>query len=123
MCEIWIDDPVTLLSDRRVTARKEHRCHECRRVIARGEGYSRETWIFDGEMDSAKTCAHCRAVRDVMHRTCGGFSYGGLEPDMSEVWPDFGFSGGRALIGMRRQWQRNGSLMPIPHLTATEEPK
>lgn len=45
------------------TARKEHKCCECRGVISTGEKYHYHHGIWDGRGDSFKVCADCEALR------------------------------------------------------------
>ena len=40
-------------------ARKEHSCIYCRKIIAKGEEYSRETGIFDGDFNDYCLCLRC----------------------------------------------------------------
>jgi len=44
------------------TARKDHRCCECRRPIVKGERYEYTSGVWD-EPASFKTCADCAATR------------------------------------------------------------
>ena len=46
------------------TARKEHKCHECSRVIAPKESYLIETLLFEGRISRHKTCLDCKSLRD-----------------------------------------------------------
>ena len=61
------------------TARKPHRCNECRREIAPGELYERFTGMWDGKIDTYKTCTDCLSVREKM------FPYGHVFMDL---WSD-----------------------------------
>ena len=56
-------------------AKKEHRCGECNRAIAKGENYQRCSGKFDGEFYDEKTCAQCAEIRSAL--SC-------------EAWPVFG---------------------------------
>lgn len=40
-------------------ARKEHKCYECRRLIAKGEQYEYSSGIWAGEAQSFKLCLDC----------------------------------------------------------------
>lgn len=44
-------------------ARKEHKCCECRKVIAKGETYIYSSGIWDHRPDSYKTCDRCDRVK------------------------------------------------------------
>jgi hypothetical protein len=46
------------------TARKPHKCCECRGLITPGEKYHRFSGIWDGEADTYKTCADCQKLRE-----------------------------------------------------------
>lgn len=49
------------------TARKAHRCCECRRIIERGERYQYVSGIWDEPM-SFKTCLDCAKLRTALGR-------------------------------------------------------
>jgi len=63
-----VDDYVTPISDTKPTARKEHTCCECGRIIRIGERYRLEKNVFDGSFDTFKTCVDCDSVRT--HLVC-----------------------------------------------------
>ena len=44
-------------------ARKEHKCYECRGVIAVGEAYCLHSGIWDGKASRFKVCSDCEALR------------------------------------------------------------
>ena len=86
-----IDDPVEILSDKMVVARKDHKCAECCETIPKGTTYRNETFIYEG-MGYHKTCLVCDSVRSKMF--CS-FKYGEiwerlreeiLESDGSMAW-------------------------------------
>ncbi|NDI85097.1 hypothetical protein [Undibacterium crateris] len=52
------------------TARKEHKCCECRGVIQRGEKYHFHSGIWDGETHSFKVCADCTELRQMVIDDC-----------------------------------------------------
>lgn len=45
-------------------ARKEHRCCECRLPIRAGETYQHVWGVWDGHMETFKTCAACHWLRN-----------------------------------------------------------
>lgn len=45
-------------------ARKSHRCDECRRTITAGENYEYTFAIFQGDPTNARTCSHCKSLRE-----------------------------------------------------------
>jgi hypothetical protein len=47
-----------------LSARKAHRCLECKGKIDAGEKYERVAGKWDGNFSTAKTCAHCVELRD-----------------------------------------------------------
>lgn len=74
-----MSEPPKCWSHLRPTARKNHRCIECRGVIERGEKYS----LFKGVWDSPstyKTCLDCEKLRQDI---CAKI-------DCSEEYPAFG---------------------------------
>jgi hypothetical protein len=64
------------------TARKEHKCCECDKPIAKGQQYEYASGKCEGEMWYAKTCLICAEIADAF--SCGGRLYGG------EFWSEFG---------------------------------
>lgn len=68
------DDVCTVLDRQTPTARKEHKCNECSREIAPREQYLRETTLFDGKIETWKTCVDCQSIRDNFFKE--GFFYG-----------------------------------------------
>lgn len=68
------DETCTVLSKTTPIARKEHKCTECRRKITVGEYYLREVTVFDGKVETWKTCMDCESIRDNFFKD--GFFYG-----------------------------------------------
>lgn len=52
-----------------VKSRREHRCLECNRPIAKGVLYERATGKFDGEIYCSKVCMDCVNIREGL--ACG----------------------------------------------------
>ena len=128
------DDPPRVEHASTPTARKEHRCSECSRIIAPGERYWRWAGLdYCGDPFVSKMCAHCRATIDlgVALTGCPRFWFWEqiheLDPD------DGGFVGDilanhelsiadtvrmlRRVVQRRRQWRRpNGELYPLPQI-------
>ena len=125
MCMIDNADRVTMLADaREVRARKAHRCDECRRTIEPGETYHTEAFVFEGESQTHKTCAHCWVVRQWLIDECGGMVYGEVEEDARQHAAEnprhYGTELLRAVVGMGRHWRtRKGQLMPVPRSIRT----
>lgn len=65
-------------------AKKEHRCEDCNRVIAKGENYQRVAGKFDGEFFAVSTCAVCVEIRNAF--TCT--EYDQVGPPPGELWND-----------------------------------
>ena len=65
------------------TARKEHRCCECRGPIKPGEKYENAAGKWDGEFQTFKTCLTCETIRD---EYCCGVPYGALWEAMRETF-------------------------------------
>lgn len=81
------DDPgPSLHREALPTARKPHRCGECRRKIQRGERYERVSGVWEGGWSTFKTCLDCRSVRDELF-DCG-FVYEQLWIDVEELLED-----------------------------------
>lgn len=55
-------EPIDVESERRVRARKEHRCSACKETIDRGHLYVRHTLIYAGEVDETLRCLRCDAI-------------------------------------------------------------
>jgi hypothetical protein len=67
------------------TARKGHKCTECRRTILPGEQYEKVVAIWDGEFQVIKTCQDCRSIQDVLF--CEGVMHGTLKEDLQmHIW-------------------------------------
>lgn len=79
---VCVDDYAETLTKANVTARKEHRCCECRKTIYPGESYEYYKGTFDGDIFVQKTCIDCISVRDTFF--CDGFYYEQLWDDMWE---------------------------------------
>lgn len=65
-CEIIcdIDESVVVLFDKIVKSRKQHKCHECYRIIEKGEKYRSEKYVFEGKIDKHNTCLDCNSIRE-----------------------------------------------------------
>lgn len=64
-------EPVVVDNERRMRARKEHRCHACKATIERGHLYARHTLIYGGEVDETIRCLRCDIIYQelcVIHR-------------------------------------------------------
>lgn len=102
------------------TARKRHLCLECGRDIQPGEQYENARLLFDDlGWSTLKTCAHCMAARTFLSKVCGNWVYECVHEDLREHFDEHeGYNQlflGRAVVGMRRRWQRfdGEGLMPV----------
>jgi hypothetical protein len=79
------DDYPEFTEDRVVTARKPHKCSECRLLIAPGEKYHYHTGKFDGNFYVEKVCRRCDydRFRVVEHELAEGCHW-------NEAWPPLG---------------------------------
>ena len=50
------------------TARTEHKCGECKRVIAPGEKYEITEGLCEGTWETYKTCSDCLSIRGVFFK-------------------------------------------------------
>lgn len=62
------------------TARKEHVCLECRRVIQPGETYERVVAVWDDQLQVVNTCLDCRSI--IKEMFCEGVCYGAVWDDL-----------------------------------------
>jgi hypothetical protein len=58
------DDYCTMLAKNYRTARKTHRCTECKRAILAGVKYLDERTVYDGRVETWKTCEDCESIRE-----------------------------------------------------------
>lgn len=104
------------------TARKEHRCGECDRVIAKGERYYSCSGVTDVGIITSKLCEHCHAAAEWLIVACSGYPFGGVLEDLREhaEHPELTSETLRGLIaGIEAKWRwagasSTGALMPIP---------
>lgn len=67
------DDNAAFCDARVVTARKPHRCCECRETIPVGERYERTAGKWDGTVSTFCTCLVCAEIRSAF--CCDGWTY------------------------------------------------
>lgn len=68
-------------------ARKDHKCCECRCVIAKGEAYEYASGIWDGEPSDFKTCALCVEAREEYVAQLGRYDCPPCFGDLYDDWP------------------------------------
>lgn len=64
-------ETVVVDNERRMRARKEHRCRACKETIERGHLYARHTLIYGGEVNETIRCLRCDTIYQelvVVHR-------------------------------------------------------
>lgn len=105
-------DKVTLLTQKRPVAVKVHKCDECGRDIEKGEKYLLESFVFEGQVSTHKTCRHCESVREYVccHSMDGMFGYGNVAEDISDM-DDGSWQTRLMLAGMKRKWKRKDGKM------------
>lgn len=65
----WGESPTAYRLVKR-TARKEHRCCECRGVIKKGERYNYHSGVWEGDPQAFKVCVDCEGLRDRVMKDC-----------------------------------------------------
>jgi hypothetical protein len=109
-----------------VVSRKEHRCDECYRTIAKGERYWSSSGLGSDGWDQHYICTHCYVAASWLMTNCQGFLHGAINEDIQEHVEEYGDTDAgpglaRIAVGMRRKWHvkrgpRAGQLMPLPKL-------
>lgn len=128
MCMIDDAEMATIYGEQDRTARKEHKCCECKRQIKFGERYNYASLLFDGEWHNYKTCQHCWQAKSWLQEECGGAVFESLQEDLEEHYqwsapgPELRYVQ-KVLIGIRRNWQSRakGVLLPLPGLYTRNE--
>lgn len=108
------------------TARKQHKCDECSRIINVGEQYTYDFTVHGRDVDEYHTCQHCAVARKWLSNNCGGWIYSEVCEEIqehAEEYPSIAMPLYRVAVGMRREWRRFTSedLMPIPRYPADIE--
>jgi hypothetical protein len=75
------------------TARKEHKCRECARIIKPGERYEYVFAIWEGEACHVRTCSHCLSLREWVkaHVPCFCWGHGEMIEAAINTAPGFWF--------------------------------
>lgn len=123
MCMLdYADGQVTMLSEATPKARKAHKCRECARVIEPGERYHVDRYIWEGRLETHRTCAHCMVARQWLGAECGGWLFGDVEEDIREHAHNGRYPMGvhRLAVGMAWKWRTpSGKLLPVPKMPQT----
>jgi len=84
-----VDDYADLISDTTPTARKVFKCHECKEGITPGQQYRREVTVYDGRLETNRTCLDCISIRNAFF--CGGWYWGDILDSLKEaIWDSDG---------------------------------
>jgi hypothetical protein len=95
-------------NQRRIRARKEHKCDACHEAIERGHLYVRHTLIFGGTVDATVRCLRCDAIYQelvIIHRAANADP----NSDCYLEWPDLALNCGHEF---KERWDRE----PPPEL-------
>lgn len=99
------------------TARKEHYCEMCSRIIRKGETYMRGAGFGDGEAWTWKVCAHCDPLTTYVFAQSSEYEY---SSDLLVEWEPQTLHEARLRAMHHRKWTRgDGSLYPVPTLVRT----
>ena len=61
---VGVDDSSEVLSEKTVIARKNYRCSECNEPIKSGCSHVRLVSVYDGKIETKRTCLDCQSVID-----------------------------------------------------------
>lgn len=84
MCVVDFDPPSAYREVHR-TARKPHRCEDCRATIAPGDRYLYISGVWDGRGDSFRRCAECSAIAEAARDAGCVTSIGGVREEAPEA--------------------------------------
>lgn len=74
------DEQYAVYAEKRVKARKAHRCGACRETIQPGHYYMRVGTVFDGSASTIKRCLRCQKIHEHLRTKCAEVGY--------DMWPD-----------------------------------
>ena len=122
MCSADDADMPAFCHEETRTARKQHTCCECRRIIQPKEKYQHISGRWDSMVASYKTCQHCLVVQKWLVKECNGYVIQGLREEIFEHAEQYSsLPLARYCVGMRRKWQSfkdPNQLMPLPKTAA-----
>src|SRR5271167_2541790 len=94
-------------SEKIVTAKKDHECTECHRIIKTGEKYQYIWGVWARKTNTFKSCRHCIIPQEWLRAECDGWLLGGLEGEIEEHFWDYRkMFLARMLVGIRRKWKK-----------------
>ena len=118
---------VIVLNKSMPTARKQHVCSCCYRIIAKGETYENQRNVFVGRVYTYKLCAHCKALTrrvlelDEYDYWEEGITFDYLYETLHESYKTMADL--RAFVWFRRRWtRRDGSVVPVPYAGTPDQP-
>lgn len=107
---------MTFYSDSWPTARKEHRCSDCRRTIHPGEKYRRGAGMDGEQAWTWKDCEHCYWLLQIIPWDDE------YHPETFDEWEPDSVSELRLKALWLKKWTRaDGSLYPVPTITTLED--
>ena len=85
-------EPPSVFHEERRTARKEHKCGECSRIILPGEKYEHVWGVWEGRGETHRTCSRCLALRDYVQASvpCFCWLYGDMPNFAMEALSEYG---------------------------------
>lgn len=99
-------EPADIYSAKAIkAARKQHRCDECSRAIAKGEPYEYVFAVWEGRPDVFKTCCRCLALREFVQTNvkCFCWAHGNMIEDAMETADQYYEQGNGLLFGAYRR--------------------
>ena len=82
------DDTFEVLTVSHPTAKKKHKCNECRREILPGERYEVQRYSANHNLETHTTCSTCLEIRDIFF--CDGYVYGWMYDNFNDSLYDDG---------------------------------
>jgi hypothetical protein len=82
------DEYYAVYLNKRVKARKAHRCDACGDTIDPGHFYHRVSWVFDGSANSVKRCLRCEAIHKHLRGKAPGETWPSERLDCGETYED-----------------------------------
>ena len=123
-CFCDFDEAADVYNQTTPVARLQHKCNECRRIIAPGETYERVAAIWKCYSDTweiYKTCSHCIALREYVlaHVPCfcwahGNIVQGALDElrEYANEAPGLFFGGARHIVAARKARRVRQPVLP-----------
>ncbi len=119
-------EPIVVDQQRKVRARKEHRCDACREIVKGGHLYVRHVLIWGGQVDETVRCLRCdaiyqqlceihRASNEENRRLAREHHFGDYDTD----WPDIALNCGHEF---KERWGKEPppELASLAFMTAEE---